>query len=221
MVSRDRAEGYFASLAEDLPTELAELEKKALSEEVPIIRKESQNVLRFLIESKKPRHILEVGTAVGFSALFMLYYMPADGDIVTIEKVAMRLGPARENLARLDTEGRITLVEGDAAEVLKDLSEKYAGHFDMIFMDAAKAQYLSFLPHVMKLLNEGGLLVSDNILHDGDILESRYAVTRRDRTIHARMREYLYEITHRDDLYTMLLTEGDGMSVSVKKGIKE
>lgn len=216
MVSRERAEGYFESLFCELPSHLRELENDALIHEVPIIRKESQNVLRFFLEMKKPRHVLEVGTAVGFSALFMKEYLPEGSSITTIEKVEMRLVEARRNLAEYDGGKQIELIEGDASDVLKNLSEE-GRKYDFIFMDAAKAQYLNFLPYVMNMLNEGGLLVSDNILHDGDILESRYAVERRDRTIHQRMRDYLYEITHREDLYTMLLTEGDGMSVSVRR----
>lgn len=216
MVSKERAEGYFESLFTDLPAELSALESAALAEEVPIIRKESQNVLRFFLEMKEPSRVLEVGTAVGFSALFMRYFAPG-AKIDTIEKVEMRLARARENLKSEIDAGNIRLLEGDADDILKELAVKEEGSYDLIFMDAAKAQYMNFLPSVMKCLKKGGLLISDNILHDGDILESRYAVERRDRTIHARMREYLYEITHREDLYTMLLTEGDGMSVSVKK----
>ena len=216
MVSKERAEGYFESLFTDLPESLAALEAQALKEEVPIIRRESQNVLRFFLEMKEPSRILEVGTAVGFSALFMRCFAPS-AKIDTIEKVEMRLVRARENLKEEIEKGNIRLLEGDASDILVDLAKTNPGEYDIVFMDAAKAQYMSFLPSVLTCLKKGGLLISDNILHDGDILESRYAVERRDRTIHARMREYLYEITHRDDLYTMLLTEGDGMSVSVKR----
>ena len=107
------------------------------------------------------------------------------------------------------------MIEGDAAEVLKQLSEPY----DMIFMDAAKGQYIHFMPDILRLLKTGGVLVSDNVLQDGDIIESHFAVTRRNRTIYKRMREYLYELTHRDDLVTAVLPIGDGITVSTK--IKE
>ena len=120
---------------------------------------------------------------------------------------------AKENFARYDKDGRITLLEGDAAEVLKELD----GHYDMIFMDAAKGQYIHFLPDVLRLLSPGGLLVSDNVLQDGNIIESRYAVTRRDRTIHSRMREYLYELKHNELLETVILPVGDGVTLSTKR----
>ena len=107
---------------------------------------------------------------------------------------------------------RIRLIEGDASQVLTRLE----GPFDMIFMDAAKGQYIHFLPDVLRLLSTGGLLISDNILQDGQLVESRYGVTRRNRTIHARMREYLHALKHTDRLQTTILTVGDGMSLSVK-----
>ena len=109
-------------------------------------------------------------------------------------------------------EESMTLLEGDATEILKTLQEPY----DMIFMDAAKGQYIHFLPDVMRLLKKGGILVSDNVLQDGDVMESRYAVTRRNRTIHSRMREYLYELKHNNQLVTDILPVGDGVTVSVK-----
>ena len=111
----------------------------------------------------------------------------------------------------------ITLLEGDAAEVLKTLKEPY----DFIFMDAAKGQYIHFLPEILRLLAEDGVLVSDNVLQDGDIIESRFAVTRRNRTIHKRMRDYLYELTHHENLVTSVLPIGDGITVSTRKGRNE
>ena len=107
----------------------------------------------------------------------------------------------------------IELLEGDAAQVLKTLTEPY----DFIFMDAAKGQYIHFLKDVMRLLEPGGVLVSDNVLQEGDIIESRFAVTRRNRTIHKRMRDYLYELTHMEELTTSVLPVGDGVTVSVRR----
>jgi len=104
-------------------------------------------------------------------------------------------------------------LEGDAAEVLKTLE----GPYDFIFMDAAKGQYIHYLPEIMRILVPGGVLISDNVMQDGDIIESKYAITRRDRTIHRRMREYLYTLTHHDELQTSILTLGDGVAVSVRK----
>ena len=190
-----------------------ELEQYARKTDVPIIRREMQSLLRVLLAMNSPRQILEVGTAIGFSALFMSEYAPEDCHITTIEKYEKRIPLAKENFKKAGREDRISLLEGDAAEILKELE----GPYDMIFMDAAKAQYIHFLPEILRLLPQGGVLISDNVLQDGDIIESRFAVTRRNRTIHARMREYLYEIKHNVNLETVILTLGDGTAVSVKR----
>ncbi len=211
----ERIEVFFDTLRPELPVYISEIEKEALRDEVPVIRRGTRDLLRYLLRTERPSRILEVGTAIGYSALFMKECLPDNVQITTIEKVEMRLVKARENLKKYDPEGRIRLLEGDASRVLRDLSE--AGEqYDFIFMDAAKGQYMNFLPDVLKLLGAGGTLVSDNILHDCDILESRYAVTRRDRTIHSRMREYLYTITHMDELETICLSVGDGVAISKK-----
>lgn len=213
----ERIEIYFDTLRPDLPEYICNLEKEALRNEVPVIRRGTRDLLRYLLKTRKPGRVLEVGTAIGYSALFMKECLPEESRITTIEKVEMRLTEARKNLAAYDPEGRIRLVEGDACEVLAKLAES-GEKYDFVFMDAAKGQYLSFLPNVLKLLIPSGLLVSDNILHDEDILESRYAVTRRDRTIHSRMREYLYTITHMEELETICLSLGDGVALSTKRG---
>ena len=191
---------------------LNQIEKEARADAVPIVRTQTQNLLRFLMAAHRPRNILEVGTAVGFSALLMSEYAPEGCRITTIEKYEKRIPVAKENFRRAGKEDAITLLEGDAAEILHTLNDTY----DFIFMDAAKGQYLHFLPDAVRLLGEGGLLVSDNVLQDGDVLESRFAVTRRNRTIHARMRDYLYELTHHELLETVILPVGDGVSVSTK-----
>ena len=167
-----------------------------------------------LLAMRKPATILEVGCAIGFSALLMSEYGPEDCHITTIEKYEKRIPVARENFRRAGKEERITLLEGDAAEIL----QKMTGAYDMIFMDAAKGQYIHFLPDVLRLLAPGGILLSDNVLQDGNILESRFAVTRRNRTIHSRMREYLYELKHHPQLETVILPVGDGVTLSVKRG---
>lgn len=163
----------------------------------------------------KPMRVLEVGTAVGYSAIIMSEVLPEGASITTIEKFEPRIHAARENFRRAGKEGVITLLEGDAMEWMRRLS----GPYDMIFMDAAKGQYIHFFPEVMRLLADGGLLISDNILQDGDIMESRFAVTRRNRTIHNRMREYLYTLKHTAGLATSLIPIGDGVAVStITKG---
>jgi len=197
------------------------IESEALADGVPIIRRSTQSLLRFLIKYSKPKRILEIGTAVGFSALLMSEAAGPEAHIDTIEKYEKRIPIAHANFERARDAGecsmdseltRITLYEGDAFEILPTLE----GTYDMIFMDAAKGQYINWLPELMRLLPEGGLLVSDNILQDGDVIESRFAVTRRDRTIHSRMRDYIYELKHNEMLETVILPVGDGMTLSTK-----
>lgn len=192
---------------------LNELEQYAIETNVPIIRPEMQSLLKLLLAMKEPKKILEVGTAIGFSALLMSEYGPKDCQITTIEKYEKRIPLAQDNFKKAGKEKAITLLEGDAAELLARLT----GVYDFIFMDAAKGQYIHFLPDILRLMPVGGLLVSDNVLKEGDIMESRFAVTRRDRTIHGRMREYLYELKHNEQLETAILPVGDGVTVSVKK----
>ena len=213
MILEERLTAFLNSLDAGNPAWLNELEKEARKTNVPVIRPETQSLLKTLIAAKRPSEILEVGTAIGFSALCMSEYAPEGCHITTIEKYEKRIPVARENFRRFGREERITLLEGDAALVLEGLS----GPYDLIFMDAAKGQYPALLPQVLRLLSDGGLLVSDNVLQDGDILESRYAVTRRNRTIHTRMREYLYELKHHPALVTSILPVGDGVAVSVKR----
>lgn len=160
---------------------------------------------------QQPKKVLEVGTAVGFSAILMCEYLPADSHITTIENYAKRIPIARENFERSGYADRITLLEGDAADVLQTLTDSY----DFIFMDAAKGQYIHFLPNVLRLMHPGSVLITDNVLQDGDIIESHFAVERRNRTIYKRMREYLYTLTHHEQLVTSILPVGDGITVSV------
>lgn len=189
------------------------IEQEARETHVPIIRREMQSFLKVLLMLKKPMRILEVGTAVGFSALLMSDYAPEGCRITTIENYEKRIPIARENFRRAGRESQIELIEGDASEVLKTLE----GSYDFVFMDAAKGQYIHYLPSVLRLLAEGGCLVSDNVMQDGDVIESRFAVERRNRTIHARMRDYLYELKHNEELVTSIIPLGDGVAVSVKQ----
>ena len=213
MIVDERMVTFIHSLETENSEILETIEKEALDTFVPIIRKEMQSFLKVLLSIQKPKKILEVGTAVGFSALLMSEYAPEDCQITTIEKYEKRIPIARENFKRAGKEHQITLLEGDALEILKGLEES----FDFIFMDAAKAQYIYYMPEVIRLLKKGGILVSDNVLQDGDIIESRFAVERRNRTIHSRMREYLYELKHDDRLLTSIIPLGDGVAVSVRQ----
>ena len=213
MIVDERFVTYINSLSGGNTKLLEEIETEALGTDVPVIRKETQECLKLFLAMKKPERILEVGTAVGFSAILMKTYNPADCTVTTIENYEKRIPIARTNFRRAGVEESITLLEGDAARVLEQLREPY----DLIFMDAAKGQYIHFLPHVVRLLKADGVLISDNILQDGDIIESRYAVIRRNRTIHRRMRQYLYELTHHEQLVTAVFPVGDGITVSSKK----
>ena len=213
MVVEERLVTYINSLETGNTEILDEIEREALRSDVPIIRKEMQTFLKVFLAMKRPARILEVGTAVGFSAILMAEYNPGACEIITIENYEKRITIARENFKRAGKESVITLLTGDAKEVLPTIEEP----FDFIFMDAAKGQYIHFLPEVLRLLKSGGTLISDNVLQDGDIIQSRFAVTRRNRTIHKRMREYLYTLTHHEELTTAVLPIGDGITVSVKK----
>ena len=214
MIVEERLVTYINSLDRGNTELLDAIEAEAVRDYVPIIRKEMQSFLKMMLQLQQPRRILEVGTAVGFSAILMAEYNPKPCEITTIENYEKRIPIARENFKRAGKQDMIELLEGDAAQVLKTLQKP----FDFIFMDAAKGQYLNFLPDILRLLSPGGILISDNVLQDGDIVESRFAVTRRNRTIHKRMREYLYELTHHEELVTTVLPVGDGITVSVKKG---
>ena len=211
MITDERMSAFIDSLDKGNSPLLNEIEREARETNVPIIRTQTQSLLRFLLSVHRPQSILEVGCAIGFSALLMSEYAPQGCRITTIEKYEKRIPIAKANFVRAGRD--IELLEGDAADILKELS----GGYDMIFMDAAKGQYIHFLPDVLRLLNPCGLLVSDNVLQDGDIIESRFAVTRRNRTIHSRMREYLYELTHSAELETVVLPVGDGVTISVKR----
>ena len=213
MIVDERMTAYINSLDMGNTRLLDQIEEEARRDCVPVIRREMQSFLKTLLVAKQPRAILEVGTSVGFSALLLCEYGHPKAHITTIEKYEKRIPTAKENFKRAGREKQITLLEGDAAEYL----QKMTGTFDFIFMDAAKGQYIHFLPDVLRLLAPGGLLVSDNVLQDGELIESRFAVERRNRTIHSRMREYLYELKHNPQLVTSILPLGDGVTLSVKQ----
>lgn len=213
MIVDERMRTYINSLNTGNTAFLEELEQAALETGVPVIRREMQSFIKTLLAMKKPKRILEVGTAIGFSTLLMCEYGPSDLKIITIENYEKRIPIAKENFKKAGREEQITLLEGDAGEILKTLSETY----DFIFMDAAKGQYINWLPDVLRLMEKGSVLVSDNVLQEGDIIESRYLVERRNRTIYKRMREYLYELTHNPILVTSVLPVGDGAAVSIRQ----
>lgn len=213
-IVNERIVDYINSLDKGNSPVCNAIEKEALADGVPIIRKEMGNLLKVLLLLKRPKKILEVGTAVGYSSILMSENMPENCRITTIENYEKRIPVAKNNFKRAGKEEVITLLEGDAMDILKELD----GMYDFIFMDAAKGQYINFLPELLRLMPAGGLLISDNVLQEGDIVESRYGVTRRNRTIHTRMREYIYTLTHAEQLETSIVPIGDGITLSVKKG---
>lgn len=213
MITDERITSYLHSLAGDDSEICMTIEKEAVRDNVPIIRKEMGCFLKTVLAIKRPKNILEIGTAVGYSSILMSENIDADAKITTIENYDKRIPIARENIRRAGKEDVITLIEGDAGVVLKELT----GEYDFIFMDAAKAQYIVILPEVLRLLAKDGILITDNVLQEGELVQSRYAVVRRDRTIHSRMREYLYAVTHSEQLTTSVIPLGDGITFSVKK----
>ena len=213
MIVEERMRTFINSLDSGNTPFLEELEQEARAASVPIIRREMQSFIKVLLAVKKPGRILEVGTAVGFSTLLMCEYGRPDVQITTIENYEKRIPIAKQNFRKAGREHQITLLEGDAGKYLKELD----GEFDLIFMDAAKGQYIHWLPDVVRLLAPEGILMSDNVLQEGELIESHYLVERRNRTIYKRMREYLYQLKHHPLLLTTILPLGDGVSVSVKQ----
>lgn len=213
MIVNERIVSYIHSLERSNGEVCDEIEEFAHQTNVPIIRKEMESFLRVLIEIKKPKRILELGTAIGYSAILMANTMSEDCRITTIENYDKRMPIARDNFKRAGVEEKVELLEGDALEILQKINEPY----DFVFMDVAKAQYLVYLKEIMRLLPVGGILIADNVLQDGELVESRYAVERRNRTIHSRMREYLYEVKNMKELETTIIPIGDGITLSVRK----
>lgn len=212
MITDERFVTYIHSLEKPNSEILTEIEQAAHKDLVPIIRKEMESFLRVILTIKHPKEILELGTAIGYSAILMSEC--CDAKITTIENYEKRIPIARENFEKAGKSEQIELLEGDAMEVMKTLpKEKY----DFIFMDAAKAQYINYLPEVMRLLIPGGVLITDNVLQDGDLIQSKFVVRRRDRTIHKRMREFLETVKHDERLETSIVPIGDGIVMAVKK----
>lgn len=213
MIVDNRITEYLHSLETSRGELLDGIEKKAIEDGVPIIRRETAALLRSLTAALRPKNILEIGTAVGYSALQMCQVMPENCHITTIEKYEKRIPEAKENFKKAGEEDRITFLEGDADLWLKELKGK---QFDLVFMDAAKGQYLNWLPLLLDLMPVGAVLISDNVLQDGDVVQSRFAVQRRNRTIHSRMREYLYELKHMEEFETAVIPIGDGVTISTR-----
>lgn len=193
---------------------LTELRRKSALEEsyAPIVQKSTEQLIVTLLKLIKPSRVLEVGTAVGYSAILMADNLPEKSTIVTIERYKKHADIAVDNIFASGYEKKIKVIEGEAAEVLHWLD----GGFDFIFLDAAKGQYIEFLPDVLRLLNPGGVLLSDNILYHG-MIENEEKVERRKITIVKRLHMYLEEIMTNENLTTSIIPIGDGVALSVKK----
>lgn len=213
MIVNERIVTYIHSLETENSPICMEIEEEAHRTNVPIIRKEMESFLKVMLHIKRPERILELGTAIGYSAIFMSECIPSGSTITTIENYDRRIPIAKENIRRAGKEQVITLLEGDAMELLPVLRETY----DFVFLDAAKGQYIHFLPLLLRVMRPGAILIADNVLQEGELMESRYGVERRNRTIHSRMREYMYAVTHSPELETTIVPIGDGITMSVLK----
>ena len=207
-----RLSSFIESLEQPKDPVLENIRKEALQKDVPVIRPETEALLVFFLKAFQPARILEIGCAVGYSACVMGYTCK-EARIDTMENYPPRIPEARKNFEKAGVSSRVTLYEGDASEVLLSLT----GPYDFIFMDAAKGQYIHWLKDCESLLRPGGLLFADNVLSGGDILEARTTVDRRNRTIHKRMRDFLYEIKHSPRWESAVIPVGDGVSVSLKQ----
>ena len=219
MIVNERIVSYIHSLEKSNGSICDKIENTAHETDVPIIRKEMESFLRVMINIRNPQNILEIGAAIGYSAIIMANCMPKNCHITTIENYDKRIPIATENIKAAGLEDKITLMEGDAAEIL-DLLVEQKRQFEFVFIDAAKSQYLSYLERILKMTKEGAVIIADNVLQEGELIESRFAVERRNRTIHSRMREYLYSVKNMEELETTIVPIGDGISMSVRKESK-
>ena len=217
MSGPDRLGIFLESFDTGLPEDLDRLARDCEARQLPVLRPQARILLRVLLAMNRPARVLEIGTCEGFSALLMCRFGPENMHLTTIESDPARAAAAKHHFSSFGVTDRITLLEGDASVLLPSLSL----HYDMVFLDAAKGQYIHWLPELLRLMHTGSILVSDNILQEGSLIQSRYLIPRRDRTIHERMRECLFQVTHDPGLETVVLPVGDGMTLSVVKGMAE
>lgn len=207
----DYVEAYVRGLYKEQDPFLCELESLAEREHIPIIEKESLALLLFMVELLKPRKILEIGTAIGYSSIQMAFACE-EASIISIEKREKMASMAKEHIEQSGLSSRIQVIESDAVLALSELND----HFDLIFIDAAKGHYQKFFDLSIDKLNEGGVIISDNVLFRGMVC-SMERTPRRMRTIHHRMNDYLDYLTTHEDLTTSIVPLGDGMALTCKK----
>lgn len=212
-VTNDNLNNFLRTIQPKYDGVLGEIQQTSYDNEVPIVRFETARLITVLLSMQKPKNILEIGTAVGFSASLMSNYLQDGGKITTIDRYDKMISKAKINIKKMGLEDTITIIEGDANEVLPTLNDKY----DVIFMDAGKGQYINFLPHCLRLLDTGGLLMIDDVLQGGTVADPIETIEKRQRTIHNRLNDLLYEITHNDALETSIVPIGDGLALCYKK----
>lgn len=210
-IVNDKVENYIRETLKPSQGLLRDLELYAEENSVPIIHKEVADLLRVILKLKRPKKILELGCAIGYSSLFFADVLDGDVEIVTTERNPIMFERAQDNIKKAGMEDRIKILVGDAEETLKDLE----GTFDMIFIDAAKGHYKMFFDMLIGKLNHGGIVISDNILYKGMIASDDYVV-RRKKTIVKRMRTYLDYICDLEGISTSLIPIGDGLAISYK-----
>ena len=208
----DNLNAYLNKLMPMVSGEIGKLQQKSYDEGVPIIPNDVVRLISVLLSIKKPKKILEIGCAVVFSSSFTSNCVQEGGYITTIERYPIMIEKAKANIKRLNLEDKINLIEGDANQVLKTLDDE----FDVIFMDASKGQYINILPDVYRLLKIGGIIIADDILQNGNVAKTKEEIVKRQRTIHYRLNDFLWEITHNDGLDTSILTIGDGVAICYK-----
>ena len=189
------------------------IKQKALEEHIPIIMDDTLEVIGSILEKNKPNKILEIGTAVGYSAICFSKYLAENGRIDTIERDKERIKEAKINIKDMDLGNVIQIYEGDAVEILPTLNEKY----DMVFIDAAKGKYPFFLKEALRMLSENGIIFADNILYKGYVMSDYNK--HKQRTAVRNLREYIKEVTENDNLETEILEVGDGLAISKLKAI--
>ena len=189
------------------------IKQKALEEHIPIIMDDTLEVISSILEKNKPNKILEIGTAVGYSAICFSEFLADDGKIDTIERDEERIKEAKINIKDMDLEDIIQIYEGDAVEILPTLNDKY----DVVFIDAAKGKYPFFLKEALRMLSENGIIFADNILYKGYVMSDYNK--HKQRTAVRNLREYIKEVTENDNLETEILEVGDGLAISKLKAI--
>jgi len=191
---------------------LGEIQQESMNAGLPIIPPQVARFLSILLTIHRPNNILEIGCAVGFSAALMSQYLPEGGRITTIDRYDLMISRAKDNFHKLGIENKVTLLEGDARDILPTLQ----GPYDFIFLDAAKGQYHIFFEECMRLLRTGGVLLADNIMQGGRTAADRYEIEKRQRTTHARMRALLQEASNTPGLETSIIPIGDGLLLVCK-----